>query len=91
MSRIGKTPIIIPNDVEVELKGDLLKVRGSKGELSRKIHPGVTLNVDSKQLLIGVQDGSRESRALHGLYRALIANMVTGVSSGFEKVLARKV
>jgi large subunit ribosomal protein L6 len=87
MSRIGKKPILIPKGVTVDLKNDLLSVKGPKGALQRKIHPKVSLKVDNDQLLILVEDESRDSNALHGLHRALIANMVTGVSEGFERVL----
>lgn len=87
MSRIGKKPIPIPKDVKIELKGDLLTVTGPKGELQRKIHPKVSINPDDKQIVVSVMDGSRGSKSLHGLFRALIANMVTGVSQGFERNL----
>ncbi len=87
MSRIGKKPIPIPKDVKIELKGDLLTVTGPKGELQRKIHPKVSINPDNKEIVVSVMDESRGSRSLHGLFRALIANMVTGVSQGFERIL----
>jgi len=87
MSRIGKKPIQIPKGVTIDLKDDLLSVKGPKGGLQRKIHPKVSLQVDDDQILVSVQDNARETNALHGLYGALIANMVTGVSQGFEKVL----
>ena len=87
MSRIGKKPILIPKDVKIDLKGDLLTIKGSKGELKRKIHPKVNVNIDNNQLFVSVNDDTAESKSLHGLYRALIANMVNGVSQGFERVL----
>ena len=87
MSRIGKMPIPIPKDTKVELKDDLLTIMGPKGELSRRIHPRVKLSIEDNQILVTVNDDSRESKSFHGLFRALIANMVTGVSQGFEKVL----
>lgn len=87
MSRVGKKPIPIPKDVKVDLKGDLLTIKGSKGELKRKVHTRVNVNTDNNQLFVSVNDGTAESRSLHGLYRALIANMVNGVSQGFERVL----
>ena len=87
MSRIGKKPIPIPKDVKIELRGDLLTVTGPKGELQRKIHPKVSINPDNKEIVVSVMDESRGSKSLHGLFRALIANMVTGVSQGFERVL----
>ena len=87
MSRIGKMPIPIPKDTKVELKDDLLTIMGPKGELKRRIHPRVKVSMEDNQILVTVNDDSRESRSFHGLFRALIANMVTGVSQGFEKVL----
>lgn len=87
MSRIGRKPIPIPKDVKVDLEGDLLTVRGPKGELKREIHPMVNIQTENDQVVVSVNDGNRKSKALHGLFRALIANMVTGVSQGFEKAL----
>ena len=87
MSRIGKMPIIIPNGVEVKLKGALITVKGPKGELERRIHPKVKMEMDDGKITLLVDDGSRETKSLHGLFRVLIANMVTGVTNGFERVL----
>ncbi|MBW1886779.1 MAG: 50S ribosomal protein L6, partial [Deltaproteobacteria bacterium] len=88
MSRVGKKPIPIPNDVKIDLKGDLLTVRGPKGELKQKIHSNINIiNDDNNQIVVSVNDGVKGSKSLHGLFRALIANMVTGVSQGFEKIL----
>lgn len=87
MSRIGKQPIPIPRDVKVELKEDILSVKGPKGELKRIIHPRVNVNMDNNQVIVSINEDTRESRSFHGLFRALIANMVTGVSQGFERVL----
>lgn len=88
MSRTGRKPIPIPKDVKVELEGDLLTVRGPRGELKQKIHSKVNvINDDNNQIVVSVTDGIKGSRSLHGLFRALIANMVTGVSQGFEKIL----
>lgn len=87
MSRIGKQPIPIPKDVKADLKGDLLSVKGPKGELKRKIHPKVQVHIDGDEITVSVNDGVKGSKSLHGLSRALIANMVTGVTTGFERVL----
>lgn len=87
MSRIGKKPILIPKDVKIKLEGDLLKVKGPKGELSRKIHPKVQVSIDGDTVIVSVADETRESAALHGLFRILIDNMVTGVTKGFERIL----
>jgi len=87
MSRIGKMPISIPDDVKIDLRGDTLSVKGPRGELTRTIHPRVNLIVDNDQIAVTVDDDSKESKSLHGLFRALIANMVTGVSQGFVRIL----
>jgi large subunit ribosomal protein L6 len=87
MSRIGKKPIPIPKDVKVELKGDLLTVKGPKGNLQRKLDPLVQFQSDAGQIVLTVLEESRRSRSLHGLYRALVSNMVVGVSQGFERKL----
>jgi len=87
MSRIGKKPIPIPKGVEVKLQGDVIKVKGPKGQLERGIHPKVRVNIDSDHIVVSTADPTREARAYHGLFRALVANMVTGVTKGFERVL----
>jgi len=86
MSRIGKRPIPIPNDVEIGVEGDLMRVKGPKGELSRRIHPNVSVNMEDGQILV-TAEGIKDPAALQGLFRMLIANMVTGVTTGFEKGL----
>jgi len=87
MSRIGKQPIPISKDVKIDLKGNLLTVTGPKGELTCKINPKVEVNTENDQIVVTVNDESRTSKSFHGLFRALIANMVTGVTNGFERVL----
>lgn len=87
MSRIGKMPIQIPKDVKVDMVNDLITVKGPKGELSRTIHPKVNVNTEENQVLVTVNEESKESKSFHGLFRALIANMITGVSKGFERSL----
>ena len=87
MSRIGKKPIPIPKDVKVDQKGDLLSVKGPLGELMRTIDTRVSVRIDNEKVAVLVEEGGKEVRSLHGLYRALIANMVSGVSQGFERVL----
>ena len=87
MSRIGKKPIPIPKDVKVELKGDLLTVKGPKGNLQRKMDPNVQIQTDTDQIVLTVQAETKKLKSLHGLYRALVFNMVTGVSQGFERAL----
>ena len=88
MSRIGKKPIIIPEGVKVEQKGLCVKVTGLLGSLQLDCHPRIKIKVDSSAGKVLVENGHqqiRQNRQLHGTMRALIANMVTGVSKGFEK------
>jgi large subunit ribosomal protein L6 len=87
MSRIGKRPISIPADVDVTVDGDHIRVKGPKGELKRSVHPKISVKRDGDALLVVVNDESREARSLHGLFGALVSNMVTGVTKGFEKPL----
>jgi len=89
MSRIGKKPVVIPSGVTVQLAGSTLKVKGKHGELSLGCHPRVKVGVDdsSKQVRVERPADDRESRALHGLTRALINNMVMGVATPWEKKL----
>ncbi len=90
MSRIGKKPIVIPGGVKVELKGLCIKVSGSLGQLQMDCHPPISVEIDSSAGEVSVENErpqSREAKQMHGTMRALIANMVTGVSKGFEKKL----
>lgn len=87
MSRIGKLPIPVPNGVTVEITGQKIVVKGSKGELSREIHPLMGLELTDNEIKVIRTGESKEERSLHGLSRTLVANMVTGVSKGFEKKL----
>lgn len=87
MSRIGKMPIQIPKDVKVDIKDDLISIKGPKGELKRTINPKVHLNIEGDHILVITNEDTKESKACHGLSRALIANMVKGVSQGFERIL----
>ena len=85
MSRIGKSPIEIPAGVTVQVKDNVVTVKGPKGELSQEINPDITVKIDGNVLEVERPDDQREHRALHGLYRALIHNMVVGVSEGYKK------
>lgn len=88
MSRIGKKPIAIPNGVKVEVKGQQAKVSGPKGTLEMECHPSINIAVDSSANTINVENPlpeDRKCKQLHGTMRALLANMVTGVSTGFER------
>lgn len=87
MSRIGKMPVTLPSGVDVKVDGTQVTVKGSKGELSREFTDRVSFTMDDGVISVGREDDTRESRALHGLSRALLANMVAGVSEGFSKVL----
>ena len=85
MSRIGKAPIAIPAGVTVKVSGDVVTVKGPKGELSQKINPDLQITVEDGQLTLARPSDDREHRAQPGLYRALIHNMVVGVSEGYRK------
>ena len=87
MSRIGKQPIAIPDGVQVTIDDRTVKVKGPKGELSHSIPARISAVLEDGHLLVGRQNESRQARALHGLSRSLIANMVEGVVSGFDRTL----
>lgn len=88
MSRIGKKPVVIPAGVTVDLNAQILKIKGPKGELSLDIHPKVLVEKNDSELVVSVKHpGEKFERALWGLFRALINNMVAGVTTGFTKVL----
>ncbi|MCD6306907.1 MAG: 50S ribosomal protein L6 [Deltaproteobacteria bacterium] len=87
MSRIGKRPISIPAEVDVAIDGDRVRIKGPKGSLERSIHPKISIRREGDVLLVTAKDESREARSLHGLFGALLTNMVTGVTKGFQKGL----
>ena len=87
MSRIGKAPIDVPSGVDVRISGQDITVKGPKGELSRELPELVTVSQDGDVLQVDRVDDSREARAMHGLMRSLVANMVIGVTDGFRKEL----
>lgn len=88
MSRIGKAPISLPNGVTVTVKpGNEIVVKGSKGELTQKIDRDITITVEGNEVNVTRPTDQIRHRALHGLYRALISNMVKGVSEGFKREL----
>ncbi|MGD8258515.1 MAG: 50S ribosomal protein L6 [Desulfobacterales bacterium] len=87
MSRVGKKPIPIPEKTEITYENRLLTVAGQKGTLNRSIHPAVDLKIDDNVMDVTMISNDRNSRALQGLTRSLVANMITGVSKGFERVL----
>ncbi|MBI5867035.1 MAG: 50S ribosomal protein L6 [candidate division Zixibacteria bacterium] len=87
MSRIGKKPIPIPAGVQVTVDGDIVRVKGPKGELHQSFLPGISVSITDGIITVERSNDHRSMRALHGLTRALIANMITGVSHGFRRVL----
>ncbi|HEX6946657.1 MAG TPA: 50S ribosomal protein L6 [Acidimicrobiia bacterium] len=87
MSRIGKMPITVPSGVDVSVEGARIRVKGSRGELTRSLPERVSVDLTDGTLTVTRVDDSREARALHGLTRALLANMVTGVAEGYTKSL----
>lgn len=87
MSRIGKQPIQVPEKVTVTIDGQDVTVKGPKGELKHAVHPAITVKQDDGIVNLTRSDDSRQNRALHGLERALVSNMVTGVSTGFNRTL----
>jgi len=87
VSRIGKKPVPIPDKVQVHIDGSEVTVKGPKGELSHRFPPDITIRQEDGQVIVTRPTDQRHHRALHGMTRALIANMVTGVSQGFERVL----
>ena len=87
MSRIGRLPITIPAEIKVELKANQLTVIGPKGSLTQLIPAQINLTIKEKQLLVGRRSEEKKVKALHGLVRSLIANMVTGVTQGYRRNL----
>lgn len=87
MSRIGRKPVDVPQGVEVKVSGHKVTVKGGLGTLERDFHPKMTIVQEDDKLLVKRPDDGRESRSLHGLTRALLNNMVLGVSTGFSKTL----
>jgi len=87
MSRIGKQPVSIPAGVKVSVAGANVKVEGPKGSLNQAVPGGISVEVKDGKVLVARPDDTRKNKALHGLTRALINNMVTGVAKGFEKEL----
>ncbi|EAX47590.1 ribosomal protein L6 [Thermosinus carboxydivorans Nor1] len=87
MSRIGRMPIAIPEGVTVKVDGNVVSVKGPKGELSRVVHKDMMVEVADGKVVVKRPSDEKEHKALHGLTRTLIANMVMGVSKGFSKTL----
>jgi large subunit ribosomal protein L6 len=87
MSRIGRKPVPVPKGVEVTIAGSTVTVTGPKGSLTRTFHPTMTIALESGEITVNRPSDERQSRALHGLTRALLANMVVGVTEGYRKQL----
>jgi len=87
MSRVGRMPIPVPEGVTVSIKKDKVTVTGPKGELERRLNPDMKVVLKDNIITVSRPDDSKEHRSLHGLTRSLLANMVQGVSGGFEKTL----
>ena len=87
MSRIGRLPIVVPPTVKVDVQGTHVKVKGPKGELERSFSPEVTLTLEKGQVMVARHSDEAPYRALHGTTRALINNMILGVSTGFSRML----
>ena len=87
MSRIGRMPIAVPSGVQVKIDGHQVSIKGKRGELSREFHPDIEIKLDDGKVVVTRPSDSPTHRALHGTTRALLANMVKGVSEGFTRVL----
>lgn len=87
MSRIGRMPVVLPKGVDVEIKGSHVRVKGPKGEMNHTFPASMKISLEDGQVVVTRPDDERQHRALHGMTRALINNMVVGVSTGFEKTL----
>ncbi|ARU54793.1 MAG: 50S ribosomal protein L6 [Pseudomonadales bacterium] len=87
MSRVANSPVVLPSGVEIKLQGQEINVKGSKGSLAMTVHSAVEVKQEENALTFAARDGGKQSRALAGTTRALVNNMVTGVSQGFEKKL----
>ena len=87
MSRVGRLPVVIPAGVQVELKGSSVRVKGPKGVLARTFSPSMGIAMEQGQLVVSRSSDLPAERALHGTTRAVLANMILGVSTGFERVL----
>ncbi|MFT5071243.1 MAG: large subunit ribosomal protein L6 [Chitinophagales bacterium] len=87
MSRIGKAPVAVPEGVEIKVEGALVTVKGIKGELVQAIDKDMSVKVENGQVTVQRPTEQKRHKALHGLYRSLIANMVTGVAEGYKKEL----
>ena len=87
MSRIGRLPITVPSGVEVKIDGNVVTVKGAKGELNHAVASPIAVNLDENVITVSRPNDERASRSLHGLTRTLISNMIIGVTEGYQKKL----
>ena len=87
MSRIGKIPVKVPKGVKVAFSGELMTVEGPKGKLTQQYHPVISFEDKGEEIIVSRANEEKQTKAFHGLYRNLLNNMVTGVSTGFTKTL----
>lgn len=87
MSRVGKKPVVIPDGVKITQEGNYLKIKGPKGELEQQIHPNMGIEIVENQVNVTRPDDTKQNKSLHGLSRALVQNMVTGVTDTYKKTL----
>ncbi|NLG87701.1 MAG: 50S ribosomal protein L6 [Clostridiaceae bacterium] len=87
MSRVGKKPVVIPSGVDIKISGKEITVKGPKGTLTQVFHPDMTVEKDGNLVLVKRPSDLKKHKALHGLTRSIISNMVTGVTEGFSKTL----
>lgn len=87
MSRIGKKPILVPKGVTVSINGQVVIIKGPKGELENKVHPNISVEMKASEIQVNRSNDFKENKALHGLTRALIQNMINGVTTAYSKTL----
>ncbi|MBA3036064.1 MAG: 50S ribosomal protein L6 [Desulfobacterium sp.] len=87
MSRVGKKPIQVPDKIKIQYKDKVITVEGEKGFLTQTIHPDIDLKIEGGFVIVSTCSDNRSGRALHGMTRSLVSNMITGVNKGFERIL----
>lgn len=87
MSRIGKQPVQLPDKVQFALNGNIISIKGPKGNLERQLHPAIEIEINDNVISVKTDTSNKKKVALQGLFRSLISNMVTGVTAGYEKKL----
>ncbi len=87
MSRVGKKPIQVPDKIKISYKNKIIIVEGEKGSLTQTIHPDIDLNIEGGFITVSVNSDNKFGKALHGMTRSIVSNMITGVNKGFERIL----